>query len=151
MTELLLTCFFPRQNTKLEKLISKNYFLNQSAKEAFKAYVRAYDSHQLKAIFEVATLDLKKVALSFGFTVPPVVDLSTISAIIFNSFAFIKIILISSIFPLELGHKIRGRPEKRVGGGGYGHFKTMNNDDQNKARKFKNISGTDLKRKQFTR
>lgn len=60
----------------MEKLISKNYFLNQSAKEAFKAYVRAYDSHQLKAIFEVGTLDLKKVALSFGFTVPPVVDLS---------------------------------------------------------------------------
>lgn len=70
--------------TKLEKLISKNYFLNQSAKEAFKAYVRAYDSHQLKAIFEVATLDLKKVALSFGFTVPPVVDLSKLIVIISN-------------------------------------------------------------------
>lgn len=61
---------------QLEKLISKNYFLNQSAKEAFKAYTRAYDSHQLKSIFEVSTLDLNKVALSFGFTVPPVVDLS---------------------------------------------------------------------------
>lgn len=61
---------------QMEKLISKNYFLNQSAKEAFKAYVRAYDSHQLKTIFDVATLDLNKVALSFGFTVPPVVDLS---------------------------------------------------------------------------
>lgn len=61
---------------QLEKLISKNYFLNQSAKEAFKSYVRAYDSHQLKNIFNVDTLDLGKVALSFGFTVPPVVDLS---------------------------------------------------------------------------
>lgn len=61
---------------QLEKLISKNYFLNQSAKEAFKSYVRAYDSHQLKSIFNVDTLDLAKVALSFGFTVPPVVDLS---------------------------------------------------------------------------
>lgn len=60
----------------MEKLISKNYFLNQSAKEAFKSYVRAYDSHQLKTIFKVDTLDLAKVALSFGFTVPPVVDLS---------------------------------------------------------------------------
>lgn len=60
----------------MEKLISKNYFLNQSAKEAFKSYVRAYDSHQLKTIFNVDTLDLAKVALSFGFTVPPVVDLS---------------------------------------------------------------------------
>lgn len=81
----LLNCFSSLQYTKLEKLISKNYFLNQSAKEAFKAYVRAYDSHQLKAIFEVATLDLKKVALSFGFTVPPVVDLSKFNHIIFNS------------------------------------------------------------------
>lgn len=64
---------------QLEKLISKNYFLNQSAKEAFKSYVRAYDSHQLKNIFNVDTLDLGKVALSFGFTVPPVVDLSKFS------------------------------------------------------------------------
>ena len=47
-----------------------------SAKEAFKAYVRAYDSHHLKQIFDVHTLDLNAVAKSFGFTVPPAVDLS---------------------------------------------------------------------------
>ena len=47
-----------------------------SAKEAFKAYVRAYDSHHLKQIFDVETLDLAAVAKSFGFTVPPPVDLS---------------------------------------------------------------------------
>ena len=35
---------------QLEKLISKNYFLNLSAKEAFKAYVRAYESHSLKQV-----------------------------------------------------------------------------------------------------
>lgn len=64
---------------QLEKLIGKNYFLNQSAKEAFKAYVRAYDSHHLKLIFDVATLDLAKVAKSFGFTVPPAVDLRILS------------------------------------------------------------------------
>lgn len=63
---------------QLEKLIAKNYFLHQSAREAFKAYVRAYDSHQLKTIFDIQTVDLVKVALSFGFTVPPVVDLSMI-------------------------------------------------------------------------
>jgi ATP-dependent RNA helicase DDX18/HAS1 len=34
--------------SQLEKLIGKNYFLNLSAKEAYKAYVRAYDSHSLK-------------------------------------------------------------------------------------------------------
>jgi len=57
---------------QLEKLIGKNYFLNLSAKEA---YVRAYDSHHLKQIFDVETLDLAKVAASFGFRVPPAVDL----------------------------------------------------------------------------
>lgn len=61
---------------QLEKLIQKNYFLNLSAKEAFKGYVRAYDSHHLKTIFDVETLDLQKVGSSFGFTVPPAVDLS---------------------------------------------------------------------------
>jgi hypothetical protein len=60
---------------QLEKLIGKNYFLNLSAKEAYKAYVRAYDSHHLKQIFDVETLDLAKVAASFGFQVPPAIDL----------------------------------------------------------------------------
>merc|ERR1712158_260969 len=41
---------------QLEKLVSKNYFLNLSAKEAFKAYVRSYESHSLKQIFNVQTL-----------------------------------------------------------------------------------------------
>lgn len=60
---------------QLEKLIGTNYFLNVSAKEAYKSYVRAYDSHHLKTIFDIDTLDLEKVALSFGFRVPPAVDL----------------------------------------------------------------------------
>lgn len=60
---------------QLEKLIGKNYFLNLSAKEAYKAYVRAYDSHSLKQIFDISTLDLEAVAKSFGFQVPPFVDL----------------------------------------------------------------------------
>ena len=47
-----------------------------SAKDAFKAYVRAYDSHHLKTIFDVHTLNLTAVAQSFGFKVPPNVDLS---------------------------------------------------------------------------
>lgn len=46
-----------------------------SAKEAFKSYTRAYDSHQLKTIFDVDTLDLLKVGKSFGFTTPPSIDL----------------------------------------------------------------------------
>lgn len=53
-----------------------------SAKEAYKAYIRAYDSHHLKTIFDVHTLDLAKVAQSFGFKVPPVVDLSASNSVI---------------------------------------------------------------------
>ncbi|XP_075146036.1 putative ATP-dependent RNA helicase pitchoune [Haematobia irritans] len=106
---------------QLEKLISKNYFLNQSAKEAFKSYVRAYDSHQLKTIFDVNTLDLQTVAKSFGFLVPPVVD-------------------------LKVGAAKRQRPEKRVGGGGFGYYKNLNNDDR-KQRTFKQINRDQLQKK----
>jgi ATP-dependent RNA helicase DDX18/HAS1 len=61
--------------SQLEKLIEKNYFLHLSAKEAYKAYVRAYASHSMKNVYNVEQLDLIKVAYSFGFRVPPVVDL----------------------------------------------------------------------------
>lgn len=60
----------------MEKLIEKNYYLHKSAQEAYKSYVRAYDSHSLKQIYNVNTLNLLMVALSFGFKVPPFVDLS---------------------------------------------------------------------------
>lgn len=142
---------------QLEKLISKNYFLNQSAKEAFKAYVRAYDSHQLKTIFDISTLDLSKVALSCGFTVPPVVDLSKLF-IYFHDFPINKWwttffngfsnLLISSF--AELAHKIRSRPEKRLGGGGYGRFKNANKED--KGRKFRQVNPRDFnKNRNFSR
>ncbi|VDM85501.1 unnamed protein product, partial [Strongylus vulgaris] len=61
--------------SQLENLIDKNYYLNKSAKEAYKCYVRAYDSHSLKDIFDVNNLDLIAVCKSFGFSVPPYVDL----------------------------------------------------------------------------
>ncbi|KAM8706570.1 hypothetical protein ACLKA7_010779 [Drosophila subpalustris] len=105
---------------QLEKLISKNYFLNQSAKEAFKSYVRAYDSHQLKQIFNVNTLDLQAVSKSFGFLVPPVVD-------------------------LKVGAAKRERPEKRVGGGGFGYYKHMN-DPNSKQRVFKQVNRDQAKK-----
>nr|XP_033327051.1 probable ATP-dependent RNA helicase pitchoune [Megalopta genalis]XP_033327052.1 probable ATP-dependent RNA helicase pitchoune [Megalopta genalis] len=92
---------------QLEKLISKNYFLNMSAKEAFKAYVRAYDSHHLKQIFDIETLDLAKVAKSFGFLVPPAID-------------------------LKVSVSRNSRPRKRLTGGGYGYFKGMNNPGSEK-------------------
>ncbi|XP_054710338.1 ATP-dependent RNA helicase DDX18-like [Uloborus diversus] len=60
---------------QLEKLVTKNYFLQVSAREAFKAYVRAYKSHHMKKVYDINTLDLAAVAKSFGFPVPPFVSL----------------------------------------------------------------------------
>ena len=54
---------------QLENLLQKCYHLNRSGQEGYKAYVRAYASHSLKNIFDVNQLDLKQVALSFGFKV----------------------------------------------------------------------------------
>lgn len=62
-------------SSQLEKLIEKNYFLHMSAKEAYKAYVRAYASHSMKSVYNVDTLDIEQVAKSFGFRVPPFIDL----------------------------------------------------------------------------
>ncbi|KAK9875059.1 hypothetical protein WA026_005859 [Henosepilachna vigintioctopunctata] len=93
---------------QLETLIGKNYFLNMSAKEAFKAYVRAYDSHQLKNIFDVSKLDLWKVGKSFGFRVPPLND-------------------------TQISDNKTSRPEKRKGNDGYRYYKYMNGfDDESK-------------------
>ncbi|GMT01287.1 hypothetical protein PENTCL1PPCAC_30688 [Pristionchus entomophagus] len=61
--------------SQLEKLISENYYLNKSAKEAYRGYVRAYDSHSHRDCFDVTSLDLLAVSKSFGFSVPPFVDL----------------------------------------------------------------------------
>ncbi|KAI4488527.1 hypothetical protein M0802_011530 [Mischocyttarus mexicanus] len=115
---------------QLEKLISKNYFLNISAKEAYKAYVRAYDSHHLKQIFDVQTLDLAKVATSFGFTVPPAVD-------------------------LRVGASKDSRPRKRLGGGGYGYFKNMNNPNasqqMHRTKTFRQVGKRGKDNRQFSR
>ncbi|RFU31879.1 hypothetical protein B7463_g4474, partial [Scytalidium lignicola] len=62
--------------SQLEKLIASNYYLNSSAKSGYKSYLQAYASHSLRTIFDVNKLDLVKVAKSFGFTVPPRVDLT---------------------------------------------------------------------------
>uniref|UniRef100_A0ABI0P204 ATP-dependent RNA helicase n=2 Tax=Bos taurus TaxID=9913 RepID=A0ABI0P204_BOVIN len=83
--------------SQLEKLIEKNYFLHKSAQEAYKSYIRAYDSHSLKQIFNVNNLNLPQVALSFGFKVPPFVDLNV--------------------------NTNDGKVRKRGGGGGFGYQK----------------------------
>ncbi|KAK4434987.1 DEAD-box ATP-dependent RNA helicase 27 [Sesamum alatum] len=59
----------------LEKLVSNNYYLNKSAKDAYRSYILAYNSHSMKDIFNVHRLDLQAVAASFCFTSPPKVNL----------------------------------------------------------------------------
>jgi ATP-dependent RNA helicase DDX18/HAS1 len=61
---------------QLEKLISKNYYLHQSARDGFRAYIQSYASYSLKTIFDVAALDLAKVGKAFGFAVPPSVNIN---------------------------------------------------------------------------
>lgn len=65
--------------SQLEKLVAKNYALNVSAKEAYRSYVRSYNSHGLRDTFDIKTLDLVAVAKSFGLENPPPVDLPTVS------------------------------------------------------------------------
>ncbi|KAF5769811.1 putative RNA helicase [Helianthus annuus] len=60
----------------LEKLVSSNYYLNKSAKEAYRSYLLAYNSHSMKDIFNVHRLDMQAVAASFCFSNPPKVNLN---------------------------------------------------------------------------
>lgn len=109
--------------SQLEKLIEKNYYLHKSAQEAYKSYVRAYDSHSLKQIYSVNTLNLPMVALSFGFKVPPYVDLNV--------------------------HSSKGaKLQKRGGGGGFGYQKSGN---VHKSKIFKHVNKGKGDRRQFSR
>ncbi|XP_034549557.1 ATP-dependent RNA helicase DDX18 [Notolabrus celidotus] len=108
--------------SQMEKLIEKNYYLHKSAQEAYKSYVRAYDSHSLKQIYSVNTLNLPMVALSFGFKVPPYVDLNVHSG-------------------------KGGKLQKRGGGGGFGYQKS----NFNKSRIFKHVNKGKGDRRQFSR
>jgi ATP-dependent RNA helicase DDX18/HAS1 len=66
--------------TQLQRLIEKNYYLNKAARDAYRSYLLAYASHAHRDIFNVGELDLQAVGLAFGFTVPPRVDLPSISS-----------------------------------------------------------------------
>ncbi|XP_021725148.1 DEAD-box ATP-dependent RNA helicase 27-like [Chenopodium quinoa] len=59
----------------LEKLVTNNYYLNKSAKDAYRAYILSYNSHSMKDVFNVHQLDLQAVATSFCFSCPPKVDI----------------------------------------------------------------------------
>ncbi|KAF9229651.1 DEAD-domain-containing protein [Gyrodon lividus] len=62
--------------SQLEKLLQKNYFLHQSARDGFRSYLQAYASYSLKKIFDINALDLAKVGKSFGFAVPPRININ---------------------------------------------------------------------------
>jgi len=62
--------------SQLERLIEKNYYLNKSAKDAFRSYLQAYASHSMKDVFNVHALDLNATAKSFCFSNPPRVNLN---------------------------------------------------------------------------
>ena len=57
-------------------MISKNHYLNTSARDGYRAYLQSYASYSLKKIFDVNQLDLAKVGKAFGFSVPPKVNIS---------------------------------------------------------------------------
>ncbi|CAL9061003.1 unnamed protein product [Musa banksii] len=65
----------PNLQSHLEKLVGENYFLSQSAKDAYKSYILAYNSHSMKNVFNVHHLNLKDVATSLCFVSPPKVNL----------------------------------------------------------------------------
>jgi len=64
--------------TKLEDLVNQVYYLHKTAREAYQSFIQAY-AQMKKPIFDVYKLDLKGVAKSFGFAVPPNVNLANVS------------------------------------------------------------------------
>eukprot|EP00758_Cryptobia_borreli_P013390 Tbor_TRINITY_DN5828_c1_g1::TRINITY_DN5828_c1_g1_i1::g.7298::m.7298/K13179/DDX18, HAS1; ATP-dependent RNA helicase DDX18/HAS1 len=60
---------------QLEKLVSSNYYLKTSARQAFEGYLLSYSSTQLKNVFDVQKLDLTQVAYGFALSSPPSVKL----------------------------------------------------------------------------
>ena len=68
----------------MERLIEKNYYLHNSAKDGYQSYLKAYASHSLKSVFNVEHLDLQKIAKAFGFTVPPSVTLCILNVLNFT-------------------------------------------------------------------
>ena len=62
--------------SQLEKLIKSNYYLHQIAKDGYRSYLQAYASHALKTVYQIDKLDLNKVAKSYGFSVPPKVNIT---------------------------------------------------------------------------
>ncbi|KAF5224909.1 putative ATP-dependent DEAD/H RNA helicase [Trypanosoma cruzi] len=56
---------------QLEQLVSTNYYLRTSARQAYEGYLLSYSSSQLKNVFDIHNLDLAAVAKGFALSEPP--------------------------------------------------------------------------------
>ena len=59
-------------NEVLKKIINKNYHINCLARDAYRGFIKAYDSFEQN---EVDDLDQIKLAVSYGLNSPPKTNL----------------------------------------------------------------------------
>jgi len=64
--------------SKLDDIISTNYYLHRLAEDAFKSYIRSYAAHSLKDIFTLKNLDVEGTTKAFGLQNTPYVDLNAL-------------------------------------------------------------------------
>ncbi|XP_010676690.2 DEAD-box ATP-dependent RNA helicase 27 isoform X1 [Beta vulgaris subsp. vulgaris] len=88
------TTKLPNVQSHLERLVANNYYLKRSAKDAYSAYIKSYNSHSMKNVFNVHQLDLQAIAASFCFSSAPKININIDS----NASKFRK-----------KSHKIKGR------------------------------------------
>ncbi|TGZ85680.1 P-loop containing nucleoside triphosphate hydrolase protein [Ascodesmis nigricans] len=67
---------FPRKQLlkvqpAIEKAVAKNFNLHVLAKDAFRSFLSDYNIHADREIFDTTKLDVAKLARSFGFPIPP--------------------------------------------------------------------------------
>jgi ATP-dependent RNA helicase DDX18/HAS1 len=64
--------------SKLEDIISTNYYLHKLAEDAFRTNIQSYAAHQLKDVFTLKNLDIAGVTKAYGLASTPFVDLKSI-------------------------------------------------------------------------
>lgn len=75
-----VTAKLPRLQEKFQHVLQLDPIVAKSAVNAYRAHVGAYQSHILKETFDVARLDLDRLALAFALTATPHVTLPANSA-----------------------------------------------------------------------
>lgn len=64
-------------DSRLLKLTETSYQINRMAFYAYGSYLQYFHSNLLRGIFKTEVLDVRKVAVGFGFSVPPRVKMET--------------------------------------------------------------------------